>query len=58
MSDMPIGQCAICDDDLDHEDAGFCDICKRQFCWGYCGEWLDGKHACQECIAREEDDGD
>lgn len=54
MGDMPIGQCAVCQDDLDLEDSGSCDICSQPFCWGYFGDWYDNKHMCHECQSQEE----
>lgn len=39
MSDSPVGQCVVCGDDLDNEDAGFCVECKHPFCWSACGGW-------------------
>lgn len=49
MSDMPIGACPICDEQLDHSDAGFCDQCGCGFCWSHCGGWEDNKHICDGC---------
>ena len=48
--DMPIGLCAVCDDNLDLSDAGICKTCSHGFCWSSCGTWHDGHHACHNCV--------
>ena len=54
MSDMPVGPCCICDEQLDHTDAGFCSDCGGQpFCWSSCGGWSHMKHTCNECMEDE-----
>jgi hypothetical protein len=51
------GQCSVCDEPVDHKDAGFCEICGSAFHWGDCGEWgidyygdsYDDIHMCHNC---------
>jgi len=49
MSDMPIGNCNVCGNPLDHSDAGFCEECGQAFHWNNCGRWLNNKHCCDTC---------
>jgi len=50
MSDMPCGECVVCEEQLDHADAGFCGTCGGAFHWGTCGEWGPGtQHECENC---------
>lgn len=49
MGDMPCGLCVVCDEELDHSDAGFCVECGHGFHWGLCGEWGDAGHTCNNC---------
>ena len=55
MGDMPIGICVVCDEELDHSDAGFCGECGGAFCWGYCGGWGESDHRCNNCGGDEDD---
>lgn len=48
------GQCAVCDDPLEIDEAGFCSRCGQPFCWPYCGGWIDGEHVCNNCIDEHE----
>lgn len=60
MGDMPIGTCVVCEDQLDHSDAGFCEVCGGAFCWWNCGDWQLGEHRCTTCMDQAdegEDDG-
>lgn len=50
---MPIGKCVVCDEYLDHSDAGFCKTCGQGFHWGNCGGWVDGNHECNNCNEEE-----
>lgn len=45
-----MGQCPVCDDTLEYDDAGFCKSCGQAFCWGDCGTWFDGEHCCGNCM--------
>ncbi len=47
---MPIGLCAVCDNNLDLSDAGICKTCGQGFCWNSCGTWHGGQHACHNCV--------
>uniref|UniRef100_A0A6M3M8B8 Uncharacterized protein n=1 Tax=viral metagenome TaxID=1070528 RepID=A0A6M3M8B8_9ZZZZ len=49
MSDMPIGPCCVCGEQLDYTDAGFCKHCGGSFCWAACGGWYEGDHTCNGC---------
>jgi len=51
---MPIGNCTVCDEYLDHSDAGFCETCGQGFHWGKCGQWGDSGHECKSCKDEEE----
>lgn len=53
-SDMYCGVCPICDEDVDHSEAGFCDHCKQPFHWSRCGTWIGGVHSCNECETAED----
>ncbi|WP_313171401.1 hypothetical protein [Stenotrophomonas sp.] len=50
---MPIGLCAVCDNDLDLSDAGICKTCGQGFCWSRCGTWHAGQHACHNCVPED-----
>lgn len=45
----PVGECVVCGEQLDFNEAGFCELCKQPFCWGECGGWNFGKHMCNNC---------
>ena len=49
MDDMPVGQCCVCEEELDHQDAGFCKDCGGAFCWSDCGGWGPDGHRCNNC---------
>ena len=49
-----IGECCVCEELLDLEDAGFCEYCGEAFCWSNCGDWYNGVHCCENC--KEEED--
>ncbi len=53
---MPIGLCSVCDEPLDLSDAGICKTCGNGFCWGDCGGWAGGEHACTNCAPEGDDD--
>ena len=55
MNDMPIGNCVVCDEPLDHSDAGFCGDCGGAFCWSCCGGWGPSKHRCDNCGGDEDE---
>ncbi len=46
---MPIGNCIVCGEYLDHSEAGFCETCGQGFHWGDCGDWDDQEHKCDNC---------
>jgi len=46
---MPVDQCCVCNDPLDHQYAGFCECCKGAFCWTHCGDWGVLGHMCNNC---------
>ena len=56
--DMPIGDCCVCDAELDLSDAGICQTCGQGFCWMECGEWHGGHHACFNCKPEDADEED
>ena len=45
-----VGDCSVCDEPVDLDDMGNCEMCKRVFHWGLCGTWNNGQHMCNECI--------
>ena len=51
---MPIGNCTVCNEYLDHSDAGFCETCGQGFHWAKCGQWGDSGHECNNCKNEEE----
>lgn len=53
---MPCGDCPVCDEMVDHSEAGFCADCGNAFHWTRCGTWWDGEHRCENCQEEEEDD--
>ncbi len=55
MGDMPVGECCVCEEPLDHSDAGFCDDCGAAFCWSGCGGWGPDGHRCNNCGGDEDD---
>lgn len=60
MSGMPCGECCVCEDDIDHADAGFCVACGGAFHWSGCGGWAryDGfrEHVCNTCQNQGEEE--
>ena len=46
---MPVGECVVCNTQLDHSEAGFCKSCGGPFCWSTCGGWHGGEHCCDIC---------
>ena len=46
---MPVGECCVCGDMVDHSEAGFCATCGGAFCWGQCGSWGESGHECNNC---------
>ena len=46
---MPCGECCVCGELVDHQDAGFCGGCKGAFHWTRCGEWGPSEHECRNC---------
>lgn len=53
--DMPCGDCCVCDEPVDHSDAGFCATCKGAFHWHRCGGWHGSEHACENCHSTEDE---
>ena len=51
---MPCGDCPLCDEMVDHSEAGFCVDCGAAFHWHRCGTWGVGGHQCDNC--QKEDD--
>jgi len=47
--DMPVGECVVCGEQLDHSKAGFCKLCSEPFCWDACGGWFQSEHRCIYC---------
>lgn len=43
------GDCPVCDEAVDHSDAGFCKTCGQPFHWARCGTWHNGEHTCDNC---------
>ncbi len=43
------GECCVCGELLDMEEAGFCGDCGGSFCWSQCGGWGSSKHRCSDC---------
>jgi len=56
MGDMPIDLCVICDEPLDHQDAGFCVDCGGAFHWSSCGNWGENDHKCNICGGFDDED--
>lgn len=59
MGNMPIGRCCVCNDELDHCDAGYCEDCGFAFCWSDCGDWSENGspyHKCNNCKEGSEDE--
>lgn len=54
--DMPCGNCPVCDELVDHSEAGFCTACGRAFHWNECGRWVGSKHTCDNCAEPEPED--
>lgn len=52
---MPCGECCVCNEYLDHSDAGFCEHCGSGFHWNDCGTWEKNKHTCQNCSTDPDD---
>ncbi len=44
------GDCPVCDEPVDHTDAGFCGDCGKAFHWGDCGTWEERQHKCNNCM--------
>ena len=58
MRDMPCGDCCVCDDPLDHSEAGFCKSCGGGFHWNLCGRWSRSEHTCDNCMPADDEDDD
>lgn len=54
--DMPCGLCCVCDEPVDHSEAGFCRVCGGAFHWRGCGGWSGMQHVCDECETEDKDD--
>jgi hypothetical protein len=52
--EMPCGLCPVCDDPVDHSDAGFCVHCGLAFHWSGCGQWHDDQHTCNNCKPKDD----
>lgn len=48
------GNCVICSDPVQIDDAGHCGACGQPFHWGTCGDWGIGQK-CNECLDDEEE---
>lgn len=54
MGDMPCGLCGVCDEEVDHSEAGFCGECGQPFHWGQCGGWGSTEHVCNSCRVNDD----
>ena len=52
---MPVGNCCVCGEMVDHSEMGNCETCGGVFHWSQCGSWEGGKHTCNNCM--EDEDG-
>lgn len=46
---MPVGDCVVCGETVDHSEMGNCGTCGNVFHWRRCGEWGDNEHICNLC---------
>jgi len=51
---MPVGDCCVCGDMVDHSEMGNCETCGGVFHWSQCGSWENGKHTCEKCMEETE----
>ena len=49
------GDCPVCEEPVDFDDAGFCSECGMAFHWAECGSWYGSKHCCNNCAPQEEE---
>jgi hypothetical protein len=52
-----VGDCSVCEETVDHSEAGFCKICGEPFHWSMCGGWAHWEegydHICNNCQEEE-----
>lgn len=46
---MPVGDCIVCGEIVDHSEMGVCGTCGNVFHWSRCGVWGDDEHICDIC---------
>jgi hypothetical protein len=55
---MPVGDCCVCGEYLDHLDMGNCENCGGAFHWNECGGWGgfgENRQLCSVCKYSGED---
>ena len=44
-----VGDCGVCGESVDENEAGHCQGCKQVFHWSRCGGWHNSAHVCNRC---------